>query len=1022
MKNNRHQTGSVLKLFLKHIMLWVFTFSLCNTHNSGLAAGFSNDVAAINEVANSVLMLEVYNALDQCIKTGSGFVAFNNSTLVTNFHVIKDGFYIIANTDNGAKYKISQVLCSNQTLDIAILTFEEQTEIAPLPMYCGDNIFRGETVVAIGSPIGITNTVSKGNISAIYTDDDVPWIQFTAPISQGSSGGVLLNDDGVVIGITSAAYTHGENMNLAVRAIVAQAMYNSWDGVTHRFINAPTASKIDYTTVSEDIVKGLDNLSDTAQWTCPECSNINTSLFCVQCGKARPEWICSCGQKNTSAFCGRCGNSVTSLLSKFEQACNETNTDLLAAARKFSELESFDSGTYETPVGTNANALNQVSNCYYTYGKLLFDQGNYSNAISALLLLESDYRDTSELIKKSYYFYGEELLSLERYDDASSAFLKAGDFSNASEKALEAFYLQAVSLLSKKKYDEASTAFKNAGSFGDAQDRILEPYYVQAEALLSAERYNEASEAFKKAGNYSDASKRIQEPYYLQAKKLVEEKKYDDALVAFKKCKNYSDSEDIIKQIYYLKGTQCFSQNIYYDAIVYFKLAGDYSDASMKINEVKYSQAISLGDEGNYSEAIPYLWEAIDYPPAKIKYEEYNYKVGLSEFQNNMFVSAITHFSEAGNYSDAQDKLKQCYTKQIILFVNTEQFSKAYITYTDAKFADITLDDTIVASPDDSTEISFLVIQTAKKMGFIKTIKKDETGYQSYHKNDIMKMESALSLNEDGVIFLDELVYIFNTIYPGVESKNVSGILEKLKDLGYISGKLPEEHSNYQKKYVSIVKKAEKDYGLTVNGLLTPIEQEFILGKESPCPDSVKKVTAKSSKGAVSLSWAAVKGAIKYDVYRDHTKIATVTGTTYKDTSVQMGSTYVYSVSACNYSRSSPLRNSDSVYVDIVYTPVSAEEIINNFYAYDNKYVKVSGLRKGKGEWDGDDLYILAKKGDNYIYLYCAGYKTWSWRGDGIGVYEHRNVTSISVTGTVYGKKNGYPVISVHYLNFWYNN
>lgn len=85
-------------------------------------ASFSDDVDAINDAAQSVLLLEVYNSRNILIATASGFVAFDSNTIITNYHVIDDGAnYIVANTDSGDKFEISSVLCANKKLDVAIL-------------------------------------------------------------------------------------------------------------------------------------------------------------------------------------------------------------------------------------------------------------------------------------------------------------------------------------------------------------------------------------------------------------------------------------------------------------------------------------------------------------------------------------------------------------------------------------------------------------------------------------------------------------------------------------------------------------------------------------------------------------------------------------------------------------------------------------------------------------------------------------------------------------------------------------
>lgn len=80
--------------------------------------------------------------------------------------------------------------------------------------------------MAIGSPLGLLNSVSFGNVSALFKDEGVSFIQFTAPISSGSSGGALFNDKGQVIGITTGSLTEGQNINLAVSIDEIINLYN----------------------------------------------------------------------------------------------------------------------------------------------------------------------------------------------------------------------------------------------------------------------------------------------------------------------------------------------------------------------------------------------------------------------------------------------------------------------------------------------------------------------------------------------------------------------------------------------------------------------------------------------------------------------------------------------------------------------------------------------------------------------------------------------------------------------------
>ena len=71
-------------------------------------------------------------------------------------------------------------------------------------------------MVAIGSPLGLFNSVSDGIISGFRQLEMVSMIQFTAPVSHGSSGGALLDLYGELIGLITAGYDDGQNLNLAV--------------------------------------------------------------------------------------------------------------------------------------------------------------------------------------------------------------------------------------------------------------------------------------------------------------------------------------------------------------------------------------------------------------------------------------------------------------------------------------------------------------------------------------------------------------------------------------------------------------------------------------------------------------------------------------------------------------------------------------------------------------------------------------------------------------------------------------
>jgi len=98
----------------------------------------------------------------------------------------------------------------------------------------GNKVKTKDKVTAIGSPMGEQNTVSEGIVS---NNDEKDVIRTTAPISHGSSGGVLLNNKNEVIGITSAGYDEAQNLNFAINVNVLKDMYSAYKNNKYDVIN-----------------------------------------------------------------------------------------------------------------------------------------------------------------------------------------------------------------------------------------------------------------------------------------------------------------------------------------------------------------------------------------------------------------------------------------------------------------------------------------------------------------------------------------------------------------------------------------------------------------------------------------------------------------------------------------------------------------------------------------------------------------------------------------------------------------
>lgn len=167
-------------------------------------------------LASSIVMISIHDQRGKVVGTGSGIMIGEKGYILTNNHVASGGsFYSVRMEEDEKEYKTEGVIKYHSIFDLALIRIEKQ--LKPISVYSGSQkLVRGQKVVAIGSPLGLFNSVSNGIISGFRNIDNVDMIQFTAPISHGSSGGAVLNMYGEVIGISTAGMDHGQNINLAV--------------------------------------------------------------------------------------------------------------------------------------------------------------------------------------------------------------------------------------------------------------------------------------------------------------------------------------------------------------------------------------------------------------------------------------------------------------------------------------------------------------------------------------------------------------------------------------------------------------------------------------------------------------------------------------------------------------------------------------------------------------------------------------------------------------------------------------
>ena len=154
--------------------------------------------------------------------TGSGFVLDTSGHIVTNNHVVEsaaesDGTVEVVDQD-GNSYDAA-IIGRSPVYDIAILQIPESAGLQPAALGSSESLRVGDGVVAIGSPLGLSSTVTAGIVSALRRPvttgspgDDSSYInavQTDAAINPGNSGGPLVNLKGQVVGVNSAIATNG---------------------------------------------------------------------------------------------------------------------------------------------------------------------------------------------------------------------------------------------------------------------------------------------------------------------------------------------------------------------------------------------------------------------------------------------------------------------------------------------------------------------------------------------------------------------------------------------------------------------------------------------------------------------------------------------------------------------------------------------------------------------------------------------------------------------------------------------
>jgi S1-C subfamily serine protease len=188
---------------------------------AGASQALSGD-QVVERVSPSAVSILVGKGDGQVAGVASGVIIWSDGVILTANHVVKGMREVQVRLKSGEIYDQVELIASDERRDVAALRIPA-TGLPVLPIGNSANAASGATVFVVSNAVGLPWTASSGILSATRMADDVPGagsgyriLQFTAPLSPGSSGGVLVDAEARILGIVVGSLSVGQNVNFAV--------------------------------------------------------------------------------------------------------------------------------------------------------------------------------------------------------------------------------------------------------------------------------------------------------------------------------------------------------------------------------------------------------------------------------------------------------------------------------------------------------------------------------------------------------------------------------------------------------------------------------------------------------------------------------------------------------------------------------------------------------------------------------------------------------------------------------------
>jgi tetratricopeptide (TPR) repeat protein len=414
----------------------------------GLSVGQVAPAQTAREVARhalaSVVVILAENDKGKAISLGSGFFV-TDGVVVTNYHVIKGAARLRVKLV-GLKqvYRIDRILMIDTNADLALLRVGGVR--APM-LTLGDDsrIAAGDEVYVAGNPEGLEGTFSKGVISGVRSSKGRRYLQITAPISPGSSGGPVLNAAGEVIGIAVASLRTGQNLNFAIPASYVRSLLSrAFAGFTNEIA---TVEK-----------QGVTEPAKTGWLTPPspsEIKNLSELQNKVRSNPKSPEANLNLAEFNRQHY------------------------------RRIEAIQSYKRAIELKPGYAEAHYGLAEAYSMYVFSALIGPQESVQQVTLAVEAYKQAIRMKPDYVE-AHIGLGQSYSSLKRYEEAIAAF---GVAIRLNPEARDAYFSLGSTYSEMERYTEAVDAYKQVARINPDSSVTLA---LIANLLRVLERYDEA--------------------------------------------------------------------------------------------------------------------------------------------------------------------------------------------------------------------------------------------------------------------------------------------------------------------------------------------------------------------------------------------------------------------------------------------------------------------------------------------------------------------------------------------------